>query len=103
MSTITAYSFHSVYILILSLVPRPLLLPSPDGLAREVEFFGFMGGATNTLIEYLKCEMIVPKLTEVHVKQRALFELPCVIVRVESNSKLQSHKIVQYKYKNILG
>ena len=103
MSTITAYSFHSVYILILSLVPRPSLLPSPDGLAREVEFLGFMGGATNTLIEYLKCEMIVPKLTEVHVKQRALFELPCVIVRVESNSKLQSHKIVQYKYKNILG
>ena len=35
-----------------SLVPRPSLLPRSDGLAREVEFLGFMGGATGTLIKY---------------------------------------------------
>ena len=33
--------------------------PRSDGLAREVEFLGFMGGATSTLIKYLKCEMLV--------------------------------------------
>ena len=36
-----------------SLVPRPSLLPRSDGLAREVKFLGFMGGATGTLIKCL--------------------------------------------------
>ena len=39
-------------VVIVSCPDRRSGLPRSDGLAREVEFLGFMGGATGTLIEY---------------------------------------------------
>ena len=41
-----------------SLVPRPTLAPSQKGLAHEVEFLGFMGGAISLLIDYSRCETL---------------------------------------------
>ena len=41
-----------------SLVPRPTLAPSQNGLAHEVEFLGFMGGAISLLIDSSRCEML---------------------------------------------
>ena len=42
----------------ISLVPRPTLAPSQNGLAHEVEFLGFMGGAISLLIDYSRCETL---------------------------------------------
>ena len=39
-------------------VPRPTLAPSQNGLAHEVEFLGFMGGATSLLIDHSRCELL---------------------------------------------
>ena len=41
-----------------SLVPRPMLAPSQNGLVHQVKFLGFMGGATSLLIDYSRFEML---------------------------------------------
>ena len=43
---------------VFSLVPRPTLAPSQNGLAYKVEFLGFIGGAMSFLIDYLRCELL---------------------------------------------
>ena len=43
---------------ITSLVPRPMLAPSQNGLAHQAEILGCMGRAASLLIDYLRFEML---------------------------------------------
>ena len=54
-------------------VPRPTLAPSQNGLAHEVEFLGFMGGATSLLIDHSRCELLYKGLLRsLHILQSHL-------------------------------
>ena len=57
-----------------------MLAPSQNGLAHQVEFVGFMGGAMGLLIDYSRFEMLYKGLL------RQIRAYSCIIVRAEGNS-----------------